>query len=160
MGGEGELLRLAPSMRLVLVTVLALAAGSAAFKVGGKPSPKRAVSPKASSVSPKSSAEAEGSLGAVQGAWARFVLLRPGMSQEELKTRTRRPTPRQYSLDPAERTPGTVRTILLSSFLVFLAALPALLANPVVLAKLIELAALDIAGVTPMEMYKQTGWFW
>ena len=89
------------------------------------------------------------------------VLLRPGMTYDELKSSTRRTPTKQFkpTLDKTKRTPGTVRTVLFSSLLVGAAALPALIQNPVVLAKLIELASLDRAGFTPIEVYEQTGRF-
>ena len=99
------------------------------------------------------------SRGGLQEAWARYVLLRPGMTFDELKSTTLRQPTEQFTptLDTSKRTPGTVRTVLFSSLLVFLAAVPALMQNPAVLVKLIELASLDRVGFTPMEVYQQTG---
>ena len=84
-----------------------------------------------------------------QELWARYVLIRPGMTFDELKDSTLNP------LD--KRTPGTVRTILLTSLLVSLAAIPYVLTNPAVLPRLIEIAALNRIGVTPTEMLEKTG---
>ena len=84
-----------------------------------------------------------------QELWSRYVLIRPGMTFDELKDSTRNP------LD--KRTPGTVRTILLTSLLVSLAAVPYVLTNPAVLPRLIEIAALNRVGVTPTEMLEKTG---
>ena len=88
----------------------------------------------------------------VADAWSKYVLLRPGMTYEELKLSTLSPL-------GDDRTPGTVRTILLSSILVFAASVPHLLASPWVLPKLIELAALSRTGVTPACMLEKTGSF-
>ena len=84
------------------------------------------------------------------------------MSYDELKSSTLRSPTTQFkpTLDASKRTPGTVRTVLFSSFVVFLAAIPALFQNPAVLVKLIELASLDRVGVTPMEMLEKTGSLW
>ena len=84
----------------------------------------------------------------LEDAWDRYVLIRPG--DKELKG------PGWWTT----RTPGTARTFMFSSLVFTACAIPVLLTNPYVLAWLIELAALDRAGVTPMEMYEKTGWFW
>ncbi|KAL3912382.1 MAG: hypothetical protein SGPRY_008355 [Prymnesium sp.] len=99
---------------------------------------------------------------AIEKAWARYVLCRPGMTFKELRSVTQRPSNEQFSLslDPTKRTPGTLRTLLVSSLFVFAAAVPALIQNPAVLVKLIELASLDRIGITPMEMLRSTGSLW
>lgn len=81
--------------------------------------------------------------------WSRYVLIRPGMTFDELKDSTRNPL--------EKRTPGTMRTILITSALISLAAIPYVLTNPAVLPRLIEIAALSRAGVTPTEMLEKTG---
>ena len=78
---------------------------------------------------------------------AKYVLLRP---QEQIEQPT----------GWAARTPGTARTVLLSSVLCSLASLPLLIKNPLVLTWLLELAALSREGVTPMEFFRLTGSFW
>jgi hypothetical protein len=78
---------------------------------------------------------------------AKYVLLR---SQEQTDQET----------GWAARTPGTARTVLISSVLFTLASLPLLIKNPFVLTKLLELAALSVEGVTPMEFFRLTGSFW
>lgn len=87
----------------------------------------------------------------LEEAWAKYVLLRPGMSYDEL---------RESTLNPETRTPGTVRTIFLTSFLCILVAIPYVLTNPAVFPRLIELAALDRIGLTPAEMLMETGRLW
>ena len=57
------------------------------------------------------------------------------------------------------RTPGTARTILFSSLFCTLVALPYILTQPAVLVKLVELAALDRVGATPLEVLEKTGTF-
>ena len=80
-----------------------------------------------------------------EDAWAKYVLLRPnGDDSEDRK-------------GWAARTPGTARTILLSSLFCVLVALPVLLTNPVVLTRLLEAAALSREGMTPVEMLEKTG---
>jgi len=87
--------------------------------------------------------------GWLQDAWARYVLLRPGMNPDEFKNSTRLRTARSWSW--AERTPGTARTIYFSIAIITLFALPVLLTNPLVLSWLLETAALSREGVTPQE---------
>ena len=87
--------------------------------------------------------------------WAKYVLLRPEMGIEELKNSTSLRTAKEWSWN--ERTPGTARTIIISTLLVGLFAIPALLANPYVLPKLIEAAVLSREGFTPEEVIKETG---
>ena len=56
-------------------------------------------------------------------AWAKYVLLRPGMSFSELKAATLQ----RNQLDPRMRIPGTARTVVLTHALCFVIAIPALL---------------------------------
>lgn len=71
--------------------------------------------------------------------WARYVLLRPGMSYRELKAATLQ----RNRLDPKDRIPGTFRTVVLTHAICFLAAIPAVLRSDTVLPKLLEAAALS-----------------
>lgn len=70
--------------------------------------------------------------------WARFVLLRPGMSYSKLKAATLK----RNQLNPKDRIPGTFRTIVLTHAICFIAAIPAVLTSDAVFPKLIEAAAL------------------
>ena len=83
-------------------------------------------------------------------AWQKYVLIRPGMDFDELKNSTRLRTSKSWNW--SERTPGTARTIVLSALIVTAIAIPVLLTNPLVLANLLEFAALSRAGVTPAEV--------
>ena len=83
------------------------------------------------------------------------MLIRPGMDMEELRDSTKLRTARGWSWEA--RTPGTARTIALSAALLTLVAIPAILASPAVLEKLLELAALDLAGETPASVLQKTG---
>jgi hypothetical protein len=94
----------------------------------------------------------------LENAWRRYVLLRPDMSMDELRESTRLRTAKEWSW--ADRTPGTVRTIALSSMLLMLVAIPAILANPLVLPRLFEIAALSREGITPLEYFQATGKLW
>jgi hypothetical protein len=89
--------------------------------------------------------------GGLRAAWARYVLLRPDWDVEDLKNSTRLRTARSWSWE--ERTPGTARTIYISAALVTLFALPVLLSNPMVLAYLLETAALSREGISPAEFW-------
>ena len=89
------------------------------------------------------------------GAWSRYVLLRDEWSMDELRNATRLRTARQWTWE--ERTPGTARTIILSSCFVLLAAIPAILSNPAVLPKILELAALSREGINPFDLWQETG---
>jgi hypothetical protein len=74
--------------------------------------------------------------------WAKYVLLRPGMTFSELKAATRQ----RNNLDPKQRIPGTYRTVVLTHLVCFLAAIPAVLASDAVLPKLLEAAAVSRAA--------------
>ena len=89
--------------------------------------------------------------GGLRAAWARYVLLRPDWDVEDLKNSTRLRTARSWSWE--ERTPGTARTIYISAALVTLFALPMLLSNPMVLAYLLETAALSREGISPADFW-------
>jgi len=68
--------------------------------------------------------------------WARYVLLRPGMSYTELK----RATLQRNQLDPTSRIPGTYRTVVIAHLLCFAAALPAVITSPAVFPKVLVAA--------------------
>ena len=68
--------------------------------------------------------------------WARYVLLRPGMSYSELKDATKT----RNRLEPGSRIPGTFRTVVLAHAICFLAALPAVLTSDTVFPKLLGVA--------------------
>ena len=76
-------------------------------------------------------------------AWAKYVLLRPGMSFRELKAATLQ----RNKLDPKDRIPGTYRTVVLTHAVCFVAAIPALLSSDAVFPRLVEMAAASRAGV-------------
>ena len=71
--------------------------------------------------------------------WARYVLLRPGMSFGELKAKTFE----RNQLDPMERIPGTYRTVVITHVICFLAAIPAVLTSDAVFPKLVGAAAVS-----------------
>mmetsp|Transcript_14558 Transcript_14558/g.29488 ORF Transcript_14558/g.29488 Transcript_14558/m.29488 type:complete len:163 (+) Transcript_14558:3-491(+) len=68
--------------------------------------------------------------------WARYVLLRPGMSYSELK----RATLQRNQLDPSRRIPGTYRTVVIAHALCFAAALPAVITSDAIFPKLLVAA--------------------
>ena len=68
--------------------------------------------------------------------WARYVLLRPGMSYSELKEATLR----RNKLSPTDRIPGTYRTVVLAHAICFIAAIPAVLTSDEVFPKLLGVA--------------------
>jgi hypothetical protein len=112
-----------------------------AFNAGIKPTNLHAFVSRGSS--PRSTAR----MGPLQDAWRRYVLLRPDMDFDSLKNSTQLRTAQDWSWD--SRTPGTARTLLLSAVIVSFFAIPALLANPAVFSRLLELAALSLEGVKP-----------
>merc|ERR1711990_639626 len=93
----------------------------------------------------------------LEDAWARFVLLRPGMDVDEFRKST------ELTRTPANgwswegRTPGTVRTILITSATLCLFAIPVLVTNPLVLPRLLEAAALSMEGFSAIEFFEETG---
>ena len=68
--------------------------------------------------------------------WARYVLVRPGMSYTELK----KATMQRNLLDPSRRIPGTYRTVVMAHLLCFAAALPAVITSPAVFPKVLVAA--------------------
>ena len=91
--------------------------------------------------------------GWLQEAWAKYVLIRPGMDVDEFKESTKLRTAQGWSWE--ERTPGTARTLILSVAVVCLFAIPVLVTNPTVFGYLLEFAALSREGVTPAEFWSQ-----
>lgn len=87
---------------------------------------------------------------ALKDAWSRFVLLRPGMSMDELRDSTRFRTAKSWSWK--QRTPGTARTIIISVFVISVFAIPALVVNPAIFSYLLEFAALSREGISPAEV--------
>ena len=88
----------------------------------------------------------------LEDAWSTYVLVRPGMTYEEL---------RATSTGALKgRTPGTIRTVILTSALVLLAAVPYIVQNPLFFGWVLELAVLGRAGVTPADMFERTGQLW
>ena len=85
----------------------------------------------------------------LETAWSTYVLVRPGMTFDELKATT--------TGQLAGRTPGTLRTVILTSCLVALAAVPYIVQNPVFIGYVLELAALSRAGIPPADMFERTG---
>ena len=74
--------------------------------------------------------------------WARYVLLRPGMSFGELKAKTLQ----RNRLDPKDRIPGTFRTIVITHAVCFFFAIPAILSNDAVFPYLLKAAATSRAA--------------
>merc|ERR1712086_799431 len=81
--------------------------------------------------------------------WQRYVLIRPGMTFQELRARTQLQGASFKVPNLDARAPGTLRTIFLTHLICFPAAIPALLSNPQVLPKLIEIASLSRLGIEP-----------
>ena len=132
------------------VELLVVAIGTAsAFSIGGAPKafPRNAVAP--AQTAPEDACLIDEPVvecalrrqldGPWADAWAKYVLLRPGMSYSELKEATRK----RNQLDPSERIPGTARTVVLTHAACFLVAIPTLLASEAILPKLIEAAAVS-----------------
>ena len=143
------------SIMRTLSTIL-LASGAGALNVAPRPSmhsPQVRTSPQVRASAQPAYTTSEEQLMRLQraavGTWQRYVLIRPGMTFQELKART------QLLNDGASfkvpnldaRAPGTFRTIFLTHLICFPAAIPALLSNPQVLPKLIEIASLSRLGI-------------
>eukprot|EP00310_Coccolithus_braarudii_P021491 CAMPEP_0183332824 /NCGR_PEP_ID=MMETSP0164_2-20130417/1890_1 /TAXON_ID=221442 /ORGANISM="Coccolithus pelagicus ssp braarudi, Strain PLY182g" /LENGTH=161 /DNA_ID=CAMNT_0025501621 /DNA_START=39 /DNA_END=524 /DNA_ORIENTATION=+ len=161
MANRGQLQQQNTCRRCVALFICLLTAQPvASFAATGKASIARPTSARLKHLSqPACRAEQSPSSGnPLRNVWARYVLMRPDMDFKDLRHSTRLRTARSWSLE--ERTPGTIRTILITSALLVLAAIPVLLTNPLVLPWLLELAALSREGITPLEFYRQTGWFW
>lgn len=139
-------------MRTCFLIVFLLVPNVAAFFAGGR-AKARAAPPRAEAASPDSDQclvdepVIECALrrqvdGPWADGWARFVLLRPGMSFGELKAATLR----RNELDPKDRIPGTYRTVILTHLVCFLAAIPAILTSDAVFPKLVQAAAVSRAA--------------
>ena len=74
--------------------------------------------------------------------WAKYVLLRPGMTYGELKEATLR----RNRLSPEERIPGTFRTVVIVHAICFLAAIPILVTNDAIFPKLLQWAVTSRAA--------------
>jgi hypothetical protein len=130
-------------LRVALLTLLVtLLPATSAFKANAGAPRKNAV---AASLRPRVSPAPQAS-NILDDAWKRFVLIRA----ED-----------QDCGDGwwGRRTPGTARTMVISSVICSFFAVPALLKNPLIFTRLLELASLDRVGVTPMEFYEKTGSF-
>ena len=90
--------------------------------------------------------------GLFEDAWARFVLLRPGMDYDSLKESTKLRTAKSWSWD--ERTPGTARTVFFTVAFVSLVAIPVILKNPVIFAYLVNFATLSAEGYSMGDVFK------
>ena len=141
-------------MGAVCLRVLLLAATSAAFSLGGGTPSPHAARPSVQSRS-VSLAMGEGDSNWLKDAWAKYVLIRPEMGMDDLRNSTTLRTAKEWEWET--RTPGTLRTIVISTFVVCLFAIPALLANPLILPKLLEAAVLSREGYSPLEVIKETG---
>ena len=141
-------------LRCVLAcVVVALLPTASTFNVSPTRTSKRSSSlPSPRAPTPDSYAELSSKPSPLEDAWSTFVLVRPGMTYHELKATT------TGSL--AGRTPGTIRTVILTSALVLLAAVPYIVQNPLVIGWILELAVLGRAGVTPADMLERTGRLW
>ena len=139
-----------PSALCVLVASLLPAASS--YNLSPRPLRSSSLKPSPRAPTLDSVAEVGTTSSLLEDAWSRFVLVRPGMTYKELKATTTGAI--------AGRTPGTIRTVVLSSALVLLAAVPYIVQNPLVIGWLLELAALGRAGITPADMFERTGRLW
>ena len=105
-----------------------LCATASALNVGVPPASKPATSR-----SPPAKQQAFAAETMLEESWRKYVLLRPAEST---------------SLEGwAARTPGTARTIAISSTITTLVSLPALLKNPIVFSWLLEAAARSLTSV-------------
>merc|ERR1711990_448145 len=127
---------------MAALTTLLLLAPTAGFHVlghstssGHRSTMRVSTRPAQMALDERSIMSARGS--AAMDAWAKYVLLRPGMTLQELKVTTQRTLMDGENLFSFEkRAPGTVRTVILTHLVCLPAALPALLSNPQILPKL------------------------
>lgn len=88
--------------------------------------------------------------GCMVNAWSEFVLLRPPADECEVEQAFNGTAFEFHANHVAgttcdtERVPGTIRTIVMSSVLCTLVAVPALMANPSVVEKILEWAAVSV----------------
>ena len=146
---------------LVAVLLAQLCPEAAAFNIPGSGKAPKEL-PRRGQLSPKGTAadlpaaKSGGEISWLQDAWSRYVLIRPGMTFQELKRSSTSSlslecvTDLECALD--SRVPGTVRTVVLTHVLCFLVAIPALLTNEHVFPKLVELAAIARLGLTPVDL--------
>ena len=86
----------------------------------------------------------------MRDAWSEFVLLRPPADECEVEQAFNGTAFEFHANHVAgttcdtERVPGTIRTIVMSSVLCTLVAVPALMANPSVVEKILEWAAVSV----------------
>ena len=137
----GRLLKSWPATMLRPVLLLLLASTSA-LHLAGSPlrSPARSLTRTRGAV-----AEARGDeqqVGPWADAWAKYVLLRPGMPYSELKEATLR----RNRLSPEERIPGTFRTVFIVHAVCFLAAIPILVTNEAIFPRLLQWAVTSRAA--------------
>merc|ERR1711865_927255 len=127
--------------RLIACIVVALLPGTA-YSYNLPPVSTRSTSSSSSKPSPRSptpdSLTMDRTPSPLENAWSTYVLVRPGMPYDELKATTTGAL--------AGRTPGTLRTVVLTSLLVLLAAVPYIVQNPLFIGYVLELAALSRAG--------------
>merc|ERR1711865_545588 len=141
--------------RLIACIVVALLPGTANSYNLPPVSPRSTSSSSSGSSKPSPRAPTPDSLtldrtpSPLESAWSTYVLVRPGMTYDELKATTTGAL--------AGRTPGTLRTVVMTSALALLAAVPYIVQNPLFIGYVLELAALSRAGVTPAEMFERTG---
>lgn len=121
-------------MRGLLAVVLLLVAHAAAFSPAAPHTMRRSTASRGSAPLAKKRDD-----GPWSDAWAKYVLLRPGMTYSELKAATLQ----RNKLSAKDRIPGTYRTVILTHAICFIAAIPALLTNEEVFPKLVEAAALS-----------------
>ena len=130
--------------RLIACIVVALLPGTAYSYNLPPVSPRSASSSSSSKPSPRAptpdSLTLDRTPSPLESAWSTYVLVRPGMTYDELKATTTGAL--------AGRTPGTLRTVVMTSALVLLAAVPYIVQNPLFIGYVLELAALSRAGVT------------
>ena len=89
-------------------------------------------------------------------AWNKYVLLRPSTCElDEDGTVERHPV--SGATCETQRTPGTFRTVIFSSIVCFIMGFPLLLANPVVLPRLIEAAT--VSNVQAVQAMSQTSMY-
>ena len=139
--------------RLIACIVVALLPGTANSYNLPPVSPRSASSSSSSKPSPRAptpdSLTLDRTPSPLESAWSTYVRVRPGRTYDELKATTTGAL--------AGRTPGTLRTVVMTSALVLLAAVPYIVQNPLFIGYVLELAALSRAGVTPAEMFERTG---
>ena len=129
-------------LRSSRVMVLALLASVSAFHPAG-PSPVPVRSPvRTRHACAVADGRGDNEAGPWADIWAKYVLLRPGMTYGELKEATLR----RNRLSPEERIPGTFRTVVIVHVICFLAAIPILVTNDAIFPKLLQWAVTSRAA--------------